>query len=163
MLNYDDIPEGADMDEFIVENPQQEVSQESVKKEEKMSGDEATSKTSENISEELSSEKKESIFVVGKFCLAKWDEDEVWYQVEVTGNTKDGIEVLFSDYGNSSILSPERLVLSFQDIPVEDIANNMIDEHVVAHEAETTPAPLPETEAPTNTSTALQYMDLPVC
>ena len=103
---------GADMDEFIVENPQQEVSQESVKKEEKMSGDEATSKTSENISEELSSEKKESIFVVGKFCLAKWDEDEVWYQVEVTGNTEDGIEVLFSDYGNSSILPPERLVSS---------------------------------------------------
>ena len=92
-------------------------------------------------SQEVSAEKKGAALVVGQSCLAKWDEDDVWYRAEVTKSTAAGVEVLFTDYGNSAVLPRQRILLGFQDIPAEDVANNMIDEHVTA------PAP---TEAATS-------------
>lgn len=48
-----------------------------------------------------------SSFRVGDPLLAKYSKDQLWYRAEVLGHddSKDCVEVLFVDYGNSEVLS----------------------------------------------------------
>jgi len=96
------------------------------------------------------------VLVAEQICLAKWDDDDVWYRAKVTKTSEATVEVVFTDYGNSAILARERIVLRYQDIPAEDVAQEMIDENVGAPPSEeilaqpiTTPSPSPQEEVKT--------------
>ena len=61
--------------------------------------------------------------------LARWDEDGVWYNAVIENIAEDGrIEVTFTDYGNSAIVSREDIVSHAGDIPTDQ--TEMIDECV---------------------------------
>ena len=52
--------------------------------------------------------------------LARWDEDGVWYNAVIENIAEDGrIEVTFTDYGNSAIVSREDIVSHAGDIPTD--------------------------------------------
>ena len=58
---------------------------------------------------EATEEMKEEVgnscgFSVGDSCLASWSQDGVWYRAIVQGVTQGGLEVLFTDYGNTDIV-----------------------------------------------------------
>ena len=60
--------------------------------------------------------------------LARWDEDGVWYNAVIENIAEDGrIEVTFTDYGNSAIVSREDIVSHAGDIPTDQ--TEMIDGH----------------------------------
>merc|ERR550519_25328 len=80
---------------------------------------------------ETSEKLRKIALVADQTCLAKWDDDDVWYRAKVIKTSEATVEVVFTDYGNFAILARERIVLSYQDIPAEDIAQEMIDENVL--------------------------------
>ena len=46
----------------------------------------------------------------GQICCAQFSEDDFWYRARITGQSrKEGTPVLFLDYGNTDVLSPERI------------------------------------------------------
>merc|ERR1719234_105137 len=54
----------------------------------------------------------------GQDCVAKWNEDGVWYRAQVAEVEKDGIVlVVFTDYGNSAYVEEGGLVAGVEDIP----------------------------------------------
>ena len=63
---------------------------------------------------------------VGSIVVAKWMEDEVWYNAKVESITGEGYNVVFIDYGNPAIVKPEHILRSALDIP----DNDCIDECV---------------------------------
>jgi len=64
--------------------------------------------------------------VVGSTVVAKWLEDEVWYNAEVESITEEGYTVLFVDYGNSAIVQPGHILKSAQDIPEDDCIDECV-------------------------------------
>ena len=65
--------------------------------------------------------------VVGEGCLARWEEDDVWYRAEVVGRTQDAYIVQFFDYGNQAEVNSDRIVQNLLEIPLHD----MVDENVI--------------------------------
>ena len=53
----------------------------------------------------------------GQECVARWQEDGVWYRARVEGGTKGLYSVSFIDYGNSDSVAGEDLVEGLADIP----------------------------------------------
>ena len=130
VLRYQDIPAKDVAEEMIDDNVIEYSTNEDV-----------TSKNPPAETSNISSEPPKEIplvskklekpeLVAGQICLAKWDDDEVWYRAKVTKTSEANVEVVFSDYGNSAILVRERIVLSYRDIPAKDVAEEMIDENV---------------------------------
>merc|ERR1719318_2034900 len=66
---------------------------------------------------------------VGSECIACWSEDSVWYNARVEGVEEGGqYHVTFTDYGNTDIVTKDRIVDKAEDIPAEQA--DMIDECV---------------------------------
>ena len=55
---------------------------------------------------------------VGSRCIARWGENGIWYRAEVKEIQRDGVLVLFIDYGNSATVS--EVVNLFLEIPESD-------------------------------------------
>ena len=54
----------------------------------------------------------------GQDCVAKWNEDDVWYRAQVAEVGKDGkVLVVFTDYGNSAYVEEGELVAGVDGIP----------------------------------------------
>jgi len=84
--------------------------------------------TQGNISAEVLSSEKQQV-AKGESVIARWDEDGVWYNALIENVAEDGrIEVTFTDYGNSAIVSREDMVSHAGDIPTDQ--TEMIDECV---------------------------------
>ena len=62
-------------------------------------------KTMEKVLEEATTNKQLKKPVVGQACLAKYIDDNGWYRAQVKDLRDDEAEVLFVDYGNSSLVS----------------------------------------------------------
>ena len=60
----------------------------------------------------------DTMWKVGSRCIARWEDDGVWYRAEVKKVQWDGVLVLFIDYGNSAIVS--EVVSLFSEIPESD-------------------------------------------
>ena len=57
-------------------------------------------------------------FVMGDFCLAKWDQDGVWYKAKIDKDCRErGVEVTFVDYDNSDFVQRENIVWSKEELP----------------------------------------------
>merc|ERR1719283_186941 len=68
---------------------------------------------------------------VGDLCVAKWEEDQVWYNgVIESKNDSNSYHVKFVDYGNSDVVAEKYLVKRAQLIPPGQ--EDMIDENVVS-------------------------------
>merc|ERR1719450_508150 len=65
----------------------------------------------------------------GSVCIAQWSEDNIWYNavVESMLDTRD-YKVTFTDYGNSAIVAPDKIVATAGDVPTDDV--EFIDENV---------------------------------
>jgi len=63
----------------------------------------------------------------GDVCLARWKEDEVWYNARVETVFPHGVKVMFTDYGNCDEVEAEFLVTDQALIP----DGHLVDEHVV--------------------------------
>merc|ERR1719369_2248691 len=84
--------------------------------------------TQGKISAEVVSSEKQQV-AKGESVIARWDEDGVWYNAVIENVAEDGrIEVTFTDYGNSAIVSREDMVSHAGDIPTDQ--TEMIDECV---------------------------------
>jgi len=60
-------------------------------------------------------------------CVAKWSEDQVWYNAVVQSvNADDSYSVMFTDYGNTDIVERSSVVCDASLIPVDD----QIDENI---------------------------------
>ena len=65
----------------------------------------------------------------GLICIAKWPEDDVWYNARVDQVlASDIVKVTFTDYDNSEEIPSQNLISCFNDIPAEEI--DFVDEHV---------------------------------
>ena len=64
---------------------------------------------------------------VGSIVVAKWLEDEVWYNAKVEKITDEGYTVVFIDYGNSTIVKSEHILKSALDIPEVDCIDECVD------------------------------------
>ena len=54
----------------------------------------------------------------GQDCVAKWNEDDVWYRAQVAEVGKDGkVLVVFTDYGNSAYVGEGEFVAGVDGIP----------------------------------------------
>merc|ERR1719234_3116927 len=54
----------------------------------------------------------------GQDCVAKWNEDDVWYRAQIAEVGTDGkVLVVFTDYGNSAYVEEGELVAGVEDIP----------------------------------------------
>ena len=133
LLNWAEIPKGDEIDENVIEPSTNTLSKDIGTSEPPP----AETTRVVNISSEppreipeVCKKLEEPELVAGQICLAKWDDDEVWYRAKVTKTSEANVEVVFSDYGNSAILVRERIVLSYRDIPAKDVAEEMIDENV---------------------------------
>ena len=60
----------------------------------------------------------DTMWKVGNRCIAKWEEDGVWYRAEVKEVQQNRVLVLFIDYGNSATVS--EVVNLFLEIPESD-------------------------------------------
>merc|ERR1719233_2803696 len=71
------------------------------------------------------------LFSVGSLIIARWTEDDVWYNaiVEEIDRSNDKVDVLFTDYGNAATLSSGNIVISPEEIPADQL--EMIDECVI--------------------------------
>jgi len=54
---------------------------------------------------------------VGDKCIARWQEDSVWYNAEVLEVGSDNFHVLFIDYGNEDLVMKEDIAASVDDVP----------------------------------------------
>ena len=95
----------------------------------------STDLTSQSLihkSEESKSDPKENQanFANGTKCIAKWDEDNVWYRAKILSKDKSSFkyEVEFIDYGNTAVVPEGDIVLKAEEIP--DDQQEMIDENV---------------------------------
>merc|ERR1719233_2850827 len=70
------------------------------------------------------------LFSVGSLIIARWTEDDVWYNaiVEAIDRSNDKVDVLFTDYGNAATLPSSNIVISAEKIPADQL--EMIDECV---------------------------------
>merc|ERR1719318_2234590 len=67
---------------------------------------------------------------VGSECIACWSEDSVWYNARVDGVEEGGqYHVTFTDYGNTDLVTRDRIVDKTEDIPADQA--DMIDECVL--------------------------------
>jgi len=79
---------------------------------------------------QLGSPEEKFKIVEGQICIAKWPEDDVWYNARVDQIfDHDRISVTFTDYGNSEEIPYKNLISCFNDIPSEEI--DFVDEHVL--------------------------------
>ena len=135
VLNWEDIPDEDECDENVIEpstdSASKDVASTTTSAEKTSKNCDVSQESPRNIFEDKKKSEK-IVLVDGQSCLAKWDEDEVWYRATVTTTSAAGVEVLFTDYGNSAVLARERILMSYHDIPAEDVAQEMIDENVVA-------------------------------
>ena len=88
---------------------------------------------------------KEKAWEEGDKCVARWEEDCVWYRAvvrQVLG--QDDIHVLFADYGNEVVVSRAQIVRTAAQVPKdEDIDENV---QIVSEFVETETAESEETE-----------------
>merc|ERR1719186_1991272 len=65
---------------------------------------------------------------MGDHVVAKWNEDDVWYNARVVEVTGDKVEITFVDYGNSDIVERNRIVTSSLEVPKgEETDENVVD------------------------------------
>jgi len=83
---------------------------------------------------------------VGSECVAKWSEDKVWYRAEVLENTEGQFRVLFVDYGNEDVISPNCILPCASQIP----AKEDMDENITKGLATSQKSILPQEEIKTN-------------
>ena len=155
VLHFEEIPDEEEVDEYVIEPSTNTPSKDVEISKNPLAETSGDSKISPELPREISesSQKPEKIALVAEqTCLAKWDDDNVWYRAKVTKTSEATVEVVFIDYGNSAILARERIVLSYQDIPAEDVAQEMVDENVEAPSSEEilarpiAPSPSPQEE-----------------
>merc|ERR1719186_2088028 len=80
------------------------------------------------VEEEIAQDNIELVDIsMGDLVVAKWNEDDVWYNARVVEVTGDKVEVTFVDYGNSDIVERNRIVTSSLEVPKGD----EVDENVV--------------------------------
>ena len=72
---------------------------------------------------------EDMVYKVGEKVLAKWSDDDVWYNATVLRVTGSEAQVRFDDYGNEATEDLYRIVRDSSDIPASDADN--IDECVV--------------------------------
>merc|ERR1719319_2102483 len=66
----------------------------------------------------------------GEFCVARWEEDGIWYNGQIETPNPDGsFMVKFVDYGNSAAVAMPNIVKSAQEIP-ETVPDYDVDENV---------------------------------
>lgn len=71
-----------------------------------------------------------SSFSLGDDCLAKWDEDNVWYRAIVTSQLSSGsFTVMFTDYGNTATVQQKNLLKNAKELP-KDTPRYFLDQHV---------------------------------
>jgi hypothetical protein len=102
-----EVPEGDDIDENVLEIRSRTPSHES------------------KFIEAKEPEKKAN-FSIGDVVVAKWEEDDVWYNAKVEEVTDEGYLVLFTDYGNSALAKHSLVFKTASEIPT----NETIDECV---------------------------------
>ena len=105
--------------------------------------DEDVEKADENVhdKEEINTGRKPPVemnkntkeFVVGDSCVARWSEDETWYNAQIMEITGETCRVIFLDYGNEDEISRGNIVTDVRDIPKTDA----IDENVIVETAST--------------------------
>ena len=65
----------------------------------------------------------------GCVCIAKWPEDDVWYNAMVVSNLSNGeCEVIFTDYGNTAIVAWDKIVAAASKVPAHEV--EFIDQFV---------------------------------
>ena len=67
----------------------------------------------------------------GDLCIARWTEEEVWYNTEVLEVDGTAIQVRFRDYGNVGSAVERFLLHRVEDIPEEDLLANLLDVDLV--------------------------------
>ena len=124
------IPGGEDIDEFVV-----------VKVEE-------LGKTINDVSEAV------VMLSIRDTVIAKWGEDDVWYNAEIIRQVTEGktVEVSFVDYGNSAEVDICNIVRTKAEIPTEDD----IDENVLEVER------IQSRERPLQSDKEISAMDSPL-
>jgi len=60
-------------------------------------------------------------WTVGKAVIAKWSEDETWYNGIIQSVVRGSYNVTFVDYGNTEVVGEENIVETYEDIPVEEL------------------------------------------
>ena len=64
---------------------------------------------------------------MGSIVVAKWSEDEVWYNAKVQSTSNEVYEVIFIDYGNSAHVKLEHVLKSALDIPTTDSIDECVE------------------------------------
>ena len=70
-------------------------------------------------------------WVKGDLCIARWVEDEVWYNAEVLEVCEELIRVKYTDYGNTADVGQHFVLERVEEIPEEDLLANLLDVHLV--------------------------------
>jgi len=81
-------------------------------------------------STELTQYSDNSAVTVGMPCIARWSEDNVWYNAVVDSieDAAGKVEVTFTDYGNTAAVSVNYIVNNLNGIPAEEL--DSVDECV---------------------------------
>merc|ERR1719233_1701599 len=98
-----DIPKGEDIDEFVVK-----------------------------VKDEIPALDTKCLrFSVGDVVIAKWAEDEVWYNgeiIKINGDEGKTVEVCFTDYGNTAEVEIVDIVKTKKEIPIKDDVDENVGE-----------------------------------
>merc|ERR1719319_1538998 len=87
-------------------------------------------KMSETGVEKMSPENPSAAFSVEESCVARWDEDLVWYNGKITVVNRDGSFVVnFVDYGNTEVVHLPFIVKDGSKMP-DSVLKEQIDENV---------------------------------
>jgi len=70
--------------------------------------------------------KERSMWVVGDQCIARWLNDNVWYNAKVLSVGKGSCAVRFVDYGNQDCVKTEDMIRSTTEIP----PGSLVDENI---------------------------------
>ena len=77
---------------------------------------------------DLTPSPQNTMFQVGETVIAKWSEDNVWYNATVEALADDNITVLFTDYGNTDVVTASNIVMTRDKIPAgEEVDVNVPD------------------------------------
>jgi len=85
----------------------------------------ATGRLEESHLQALRSRRRAAL-AEGQACVARWTEDEVWYNARVEEVKEGGAVVLFTDYGNSDYALWSQVVPDAASLPADAVC----DEHV---------------------------------
>ena len=68
-------------------------------------------------------------WTVGEVCIAKWNDDGVWYNAVIENSLPGGsYQVWFSDYGHAGFVTAENIVSSSKGIPDGELVDSCVDQ-----------------------------------